>query len=111
MGDPNLPGGRSRAQQINQFFNTVAFAKATGLYGTAGRNILYGPAALNWNMSAFKQFVVKENKKLQLRADFFNVFNEVNLGNPNTTMSAANFGKITSAAAPRILQFGLKFLF
>jgi hypothetical protein len=111
VADPNLPTDRSRATVINQFFNTAAFAKATGLYGTAGRNILYGPAAVNWNMSAFKQFVLKENAKLQFRADCFNVFNEVNLGNPNTTMSAANFGKITSAAAPRILQFGLKFVF
>lgn len=111
IADPNLSNSRSRANVINEFFNTAAFAKTSGLYGTAGRNILYGPAAVNWNMSAFKEFILRENLKLQFRTDCFNAFNQVNLGNPNTTMSAAQFGKITSAAAPRILQFGLKFLF
>jgi len=66
---------------------------------------------VNWNMSAFKQFVIHENVRLQFRADAFNVFNEVNLGNPITTMTAANFGKITSAASPRICSSVSSFCF
>ena len=50
--------------------------------------------------------------KLQFRAEVFNVLNNVNLGQPITTLNAgANFGRITSAASPRIVQFGLKYLF
>ncbi|MDQ2946173.1 MAG: carboxypeptidase-like regulatory domain-containing protein [Acidobacteriota bacterium] len=111
VGPIPLSGDRSRAATISQFFNTAAFAAPAGLYGTAGRNIVYGPHAVNWNLSAFKQFQIHENHRLQFRGDFFNVFNEVNLGNPNGTLSSPNFGKITSAGAPRILQFGVKYLF
>ena len=49
---------------------------------------------------------------LQFRAEFFNLFNTVNFNNPNTTVNtAATFGRITGAQDPRIMQFGLKFLF
>jgi hypothetical protein len=42
----------------------------------------------------------------------FNVLNQVNLGQPTTTLNAAaNFGRITSAGSPRIVQFGLKYLY
>src|SRR5260370_17991130 len=34
--NPALPGGRSRASQISECFNTAAFAKAAGIDGTAG---------------------------------------------------------------------------
>jgi hypothetical protein len=111
VSNPTLSGGRSRAGLINEFFNVAAFAPAAGLYGTAGRNVLYGPGSLNWNLSAFKEFQIHEAQKLQFRTDFFNALNQVNLGNPNGTLTSPSFGKITSAASPRVLQFGLKFLF
>jgi hypothetical protein len=110
VGSPYWTDERTRAQQIAKFFNTAAFAKpaAGALYGNAGRNVVIGPGAVNWNAAAMKEFPIREKSKLQFRADFFNVFNQVNLGNPNVTFSNGNFGKITSAAAPRQLQFGLK---
>jgi hypothetical protein len=111
IGDVALSGDRSRAEQIREFFNTEAFVSAAGLYGTSGRNPLYGPGSVNWDISAFKEFALYENHHLQFRADFFNVFNEVNFGNPNGTLSSPKFGQITSAGSPRILQFGLKYLF
>ena len=113
VGDPNISGSRTRAQQIAQFFNTAAFAKVPAgvLYGNAGRNVLLGPNAVTWNAAAMKDFRILEGKKLQFRTDFFNLLNQVNLGNPNGTFSNGNFGKITSAAAPRMLQFGLKLYF
>jgi len=110
VGNPNISGDRTRAQQIAKFFDTTAFAKpAAGvLYGNAGRNVVTSPAAVSWNAAAMKEFAISERKKLQFRTDFFNLFNQVNLGNPNVTLSNGNFGKITAAAAPRMLQFGLK---
>ena len=115
---PNVVGapilsGQSRGQQIVEFFNTSAFAKlpAGVPYGNAGRNVLIGPNAVTWNAAAMKDFRITEGRSLQFRTDFFNLFNQVNLGNPNLTLTNANFGKITSAAAPRMLQFGLKLYF
>ena len=95
---------------------TAAFAKvAAGVaYGNAGRDDLMGPHAVTWNAAAMKEFPLplREGMRLQFRTDFFNLFNQVNLGNPNTTpLTNGNFGKITSVANPRMLQFGLKLYF
>ena len=110
-----LSGSRTRAQQIAEFFNTAAFTKvAAGVpFGNAGRDVLLGPNAVTWNAAAMKEFPlpVRENMRLQFRTDFFNLFNQVNLGDPTVTLTNGNFGKITSAAAPRMLQFGLKLYF
>ncbi len=113
VGDPSISGSQTRGQQINQFFNTAAFAKppAGVLYGNAGRGLILGPGAVNWNAAAMKEFRLLEGKSLQFRTDFFNVFNQVNLNNPNTTLTNGNFGRITAAGPPRMLQFGLKLYF
>ena len=111
VGNPKLDTGRGRPDLINEYFNIAAFRPAVGLYGTAGRNLLYGPGAVNWDFSAFKNFVITETKKLQFRTEVFNLFNEVHFGNPNATLISPSFGKILSAGSPRIVQFGLKLLF
>ncbi|HEY3458202.1 MAG TPA: hypothetical protein VGK64_26715 [Bryobacteraceae bacterium] len=113
VGNPFFDGNRSRAATIAQYFNTDAFASlpAGQLYGNLGRNPLYAPGAVNWNVSAFKDISVMERAHVEFRTEFFNIFNQVNLNSPNVTQSSANFGRITSAGAPRILQFGLKLLF
>ena len=113
VGDPFPAGSRSRAAEIAEYFNAAAFSAlpARQLYGTLGRNAIYGPGSVNWNASAFKDVQIVERAQLEFRTDFFNIFNQVNLGNPNLTLISANFGRITSAGSPRILQFGLKLLF
>ena len=113
VANPFTAGDRSRAALIAQYFNTAAFANlpAGQLYGTLGRNALYGLEAVNWNVSAFKDIHIFERAQMEFRTDFFNIFNQVNFGNPNLTVMSPNFGRITSAGAPRILQFGLKLLF
>jgi hypothetical protein len=113
VGDPKWSGSRTRAQQIAAFFDTTAFAKVSAgvLYGNAGHNVLVGPNNVTWNAAAMKDFRLTEAKRLQFRTDFFNALNEVNLSDPNTTISNGNFGKITGAASSRMLQFGLKLYF
>jgi len=111
VDNPRLDTGRSRQELLSRYFNTAAFRSAVGLYGTAGRNLVYGPGAVNWDFAAFKNFAISETKRVQFRAEFFNWFNEVNLGTPNTTFTSPSFGKILSAGSPRIVQFGLKLLF
>jgi hypothetical protein len=49
---------------------------------------------------------------VELRVEAFNLFNNFNWDDPNTTWTSAAFGRITSQAGdPRILQFGIKYGF
>jgi hypothetical protein len=48
---------------------------------------------------------------IEFRAEFFNLFNRANFGGFNITANSLTFGAVTSADAPRIIQFGLKYSF
>ena len=116
VGDINLGSGRSRTQKIAEYFNTAAFAKipAGVPYGGAQRNVAISPSYVDTDFSAFKNFSVWKESNLQFRADFFSLFNNVNLGNPNATFTSPSFGKISSLAtnaSPRVILFALKLLF
>jgi hypothetical protein len=58
-----------------------------------------------------KNIPVGGNTRLQIRVEVFNVFNQVNYGNPNASFGAAAFGSITSAGSMRQVQLGGKLLF
>lgn len=104
--------GRPHAEMIRQYFNTSAFVvNAPGTFGNSGRNILRGPRLFNTDFSVLKDTKITEHATFQFRSEFFNLFNNVNFNNPNTNRSSQNFGRITSAGSPRILQFGAKILF
>jgi hypothetical protein len=112
VGDPFLGGDRSRDEEIEQYFNTAAFAfPQTGTFGTLGRNALYGPGSFNWDFSAFKNIPITERHRFQLRAEFFNFTNRVNLANPNNSRNSAAFGTIRGAGSARVVQFALKYSF
>jgi hypothetical protein len=107
-----LGGGRSHAQEIQQWFNTSLFVpNAMGTFGNTGKNILRGPGQFNTNMALVKNTNITERFRLQFRAEAFNVFNDVNFYAPNNTLSSGSFGQITSARSPRILQLALKLAF
>lgn len=113
VGDWRIHESRPRSQEIQRWFNTAAFAlPALGTVGTAGVNIVRGPALSNLDMAVFKNFSVKERFKFQFRAEFFNALNHPVLGNPNTAFTNGNFGRILSTqTAPRVGEVGLKFSF
>lgn len=69
------------------------------------------PSNLNENVSLQKSFQFTERFRLDFRWEVFNVLNRVILGGPDTGITSQNFGRITSAAAPRQMQFGLKLYF
>jgi hypothetical protein len=111
-GNPYLSTSRPRDQLIAQYFNPDAFATAaTGTNGSAGRSLIYGPGSMNWSLSFFKNIPVHEQHRVQFRAEFFNFFNQVNLSNPNSTLSSRNVGRILGAGGARVVQFGLKYMF
>jgi len=113
----------SRAEMIAKYFNTDAFIPTRdvprGMYGNSGRNILNRPPLLNNDFSAMKDFKVMESCRLQFRAEFFNMFNQVKLGSsettggandPDNTVTSSTFGRIRSAGGPREIQFALKLI-
>jgi hypothetical protein len=112
IGDPNLSGDRTRGEQVAQWFNTAAYrTNALGTFGNSGRNTLIGPDFKSLNIGVHKNFQIKENFRVQLRGEAFNVLNNVNLNLPTATVGSGNFGRITSAGDPRILQFAVRLMF
>jgi hypothetical protein len=110
--DWRLSGDRSKAEKINEWFDTSAFTvNAIGTIGSGRRNQLTGTGAWNLDYSLFKNFYLRERVQVQLRGEFFNIFNHTQLGIPNATVTSPNFGRVTSAAAPRIIQLALRIQF
>ncbi len=106
--DPNRP----RDQVIQAWFNPDAFEpNKPGQLGNLGRNVVIGPGSKNVDLGILKDFRFTENHRIQFRCELFNVFNWVNLGSPEGRVNKSTFGKIRGAGAPRILQFGLKYIF
>jgi hypothetical protein len=96
----------------HRFVNRDAFTpNLRGQYGNLGAYVLTGPGDHVWDFSVFKNNQITERMNLQFRAEFFNVFNHTNWGNPNTNLNSGNFGRITGTDAARQIQFGLKLLF
>ena len=94
------------------WFNTGAFASSQpGTFGNVGRNTLLGPAFQQWDFSAIKTIPIHESMNLQFRAEFFNIFNNVNFQLPNNDLTSSDFGFIQSARPGRIVQLALKFAF
>ena len=107
IGNPNLSNPDPAL-----YFNTAAFAiPAAGTFGNAGRNILTGPGFSNTDLAVVKRIGFGEIKQLELRAEFFNLFNRPNFDLPNAIADSAQFGRIFSAGPARQIQFGLKFTF
>jgi hypothetical protein len=110
--DPDQPNGRSRDELIQEYFETSAFTTpALGSAGDSGRNILRGPGYRNVDMGLFKTVDLGGERRLQLRIEANNVFNFVNLDNPNHTVGSNQFGMISGAGRMREVQFGARFSF
>lgn len=116
----DFAGGFEQASNTGQLLadNSVAWLDTTKFsvapesrLGNSGRNSFVGPGYQVWDISLRKQFAVKGSTKLQVQADFFNAFNNVNLRNPAATVTNSGFGAITSAAPLRNVQLGFRFTF
>ena len=86
-------------------------ATRAGQFGNEGRNALHGPGIANVDLSLLKSIPLRENLRLQLRAECFNVANHANFGLPENDLASPNFGRILQAGSPRLFQFALKLLF
>jgi hypothetical protein len=113
VGDPFLDSGRSRAEKIERYFNTAAFAPAAvGTFGTSPRNVMRGPGAITFDLGLMKVFALTERLRLQFRSELFNAFNTPRFNSPFASVNTpARFGRIEGAGDPRIVQFALKLAF
>jgi hypothetical protein len=110
---PDVVGNVSYPKTLQRWFDPSAFASpAPYTYGNASRNSLFGPGRTNWDASLFKNFVLKEQTRFELRAEAFNLPNHPQFGLPNQSIGNAQVGSITSTVGnPRQLQVGLRFQF
>jgi hypothetical protein len=111
---PDKVSSVSYPHKVGEWFDTAAFASpAAGAWGNAGFNSLRGPGRDNWNLSLFKSFPFSEDRgrRLELRAESFNVWNHTQFDQVSNALGASNFGQVTSAFDPRVFQFGAKLYF
>jgi len=152
LARPSYAPGASRKTAASNipagyFFNPFAFARPTVLsgqlipsssgtatasvtgtdLGNVGRNVLRGPRQINVDFSIIKRFPFGGSKNIELRVEFFNLLNHVNLANPISDLNAivpsgidssgqiiapGDFGRIISTSNnPRLIQLALKFKF
>ena len=128
-----LAGGSLKSRLATGYLNPAAFAPApvsdptdcavdpnfcgTG-FGDLGRNVYHGPFQQNWDVSFLKHFKVGERNDIRFAADFFNLWNHTNFGNPTVTdvetagIPNSPFGKIIQTNGnPRLIQFSLRWAF
>jgi len=115
ISQARLSPGRPHAQQIREYFNTALFGpNAVGTFGDSGKNILRGPGVFNVDFALLKNTKIHEHYTLQFRAGIYDVFNNLNFSQPDSTTTDPTFGQILSTAvgaSPRVMQFALKLLF
>jgi len=98
------------------FYNPAAFAIPTGLtFGDVGRNTVYLPGRVNFDFGATKRFAFTERTGLDFKWEAYNLFNHTQFGNGtdsiDSTFGSSTFMHLTTAHAPRRMQFGLRFYF
>jgi len=109
VGDPTLPADQ---RTTDRWFDTAAFATASQFQiGTASRNPVRGPSYRDVDLAVMRLIRVGRDRAVELRAEVFNLLNTANFGAPATTLGAANFGTITTALDPRVVQLAVKYSF
>jgi len=107
---------------VNYLTKSAFRVPAMGVLGNLGANVVTGPSFSEIDMSLSRSFPLRENLRMEVRGDAFNLPNSMRAGGQNaaagnvttpvnSTFGAAPFGTITNAYDPRILQFAVKLVF
>ncbi len=111
------PGSLIRDASLNipvrlaEGFTAAHLTPAEGILGTLGRNTERSDTLLSWNVSVSKDFTIDETKKVQVRGEFFNLFNTTNFDVVDNVLTSPNFGRVLEAFDPRRVQLALRFVF
>ena len=104
----------STEDMVASYFNTAAFvplnSQARGEYGNATRELMYGPGDSTTDIAILRYLRLGSDLSLQLRAEVFNTFDEVNFNSPVTNISSTTFGRITGAGPGRVVQLAAKLI-
>jgi hypothetical protein len=133
-GSLNSPGSTQTANQIapvtypkginvgNPWFSTASFAQPVGVvFGTVGRNDMYGPGLFGLNLSLFKHLKITERINAEIRAEAFQITNTPQFSNPTASLTSSNNGFVTGTVGSgsgvngtgggRAVQLGVKLNF
>jgi len=113
---PDVNGPVTSIGGVDQWFDTSAFTPVAR-FGNLGRNVIIGPAFNNTDFSITKNTRLGEKLRLQFRAEFFDLFNHANFGQPGNIVGTPGFGRITNTRFPtgetgssRQIQFAIKLI-
>ena len=109
VGDPELPSGE---RTTARWFDVTAFAAAPQFaIGSSSRNPVRGPAYRSVDAALIRRVPLGGRPALEVRVEAFNLLNTPPLGAPAAVLGAANFGTITTAGDPRVIQLAIKLAF
>lgn len=95
-----------------QFIDTSCFQDTErGFFGNSERAPISGPGLNNFVIGIQKDFAFTESKLLEFRLEMFNAFNHAQFRNPNGSVANRNFGLVSAARQPRVVQMALKLQF
>jgi hypothetical protein len=113
---PNVNGPIASIGSVDRWFDTSVFTPVTN-FGSLGRNVVIGPTFNNTDFSIVKNTRLSDNFHLQFRAEFFDLFNHANFGQPGNIVGTPSFGRITNTRFPtgetgssRQIQFAIKLI-
>jgi hypothetical protein len=105
----NPYGDRS---SLDNYLNPAAFTQPNlGTLGNMRPRNIEGPGFWQFDVALTRTFQVRETQKLEFRFEAFNLTNSFRAQNPNTAINNSQFGRITAAKDPRIMQFAMKYVF
>jgi len=117
LNNPVMPKSE---RDFDHNFRTDVFAQpSVGTFGNAARYILRGPGVNNWDLTLSKEFPIKDQMRVQFRAEAYNAFNHTQFRSMDTQVRFDAQGnqinsalsRFTAARTPRIMQFALRFYF
>jgi hypothetical protein len=110
---PDLVGDPDDAPRtVEQYFNVSAFRQpAANQFGNSPRSVLRLPYQNATDLGVFKNFETGTRVALQFRVEIFNVFNHTNFTNAGVVLGNPTFGRLTTAAEPRLIQLGIRATF
>ena len=113
LDDPYSDMSINPANGGMRFLNPAAFAQpGAGTLGNSMRNSIRGMGTRSLDLSLTRVIRILGAQDVEVRVDAFNAFNWFQWGQPATALNnLATFGQITSAGAPRIMQFAVKYRF
>jgi hypothetical protein len=99
-------------KSLTNYLNPAAFTPpALGSLGNMRPGSIAGPGFWGLDVSMSRAFHITESRRIEARAEAYNLTNSMRPGNPTLNLNSNTFGQIITANDPRLLQFALKYIF